>query len=101
MDWNIPGLGGSWFAGFFNLSWQDAAELLVGQTAQIGFTVDGQLGDDTYYGYWVQNDYEWNRFTSVGIASLVSASEPAVMLLMGPGLVGFGIAGRQRCQKSK
>ena len=90
-EWNIAGLGDSWFAGFFNNNFPQFALLDIGNTATIGFAVMGQIANPIYYGYWIQNDYDLNRFTAVGIANMNpnQVPEPSTLLIVGTGLAGL------------
>lgn len=92
--WNIPGTVDSWFAYYYNSGWPASAELLVGQTATIGFTVNGQLTDPSYYAYWVQGHYEAGHFTAVGTTVIPA---PGALLL---GSMGVGIVGWLRRRRS-
>jgi hypothetical protein len=96
-DWNIAGLGDSWFAGYFNRSYPEIALLGVGETATVGFTIAGQLNSPAYYAYWIQDDWEWNRYTAVGKADIVP--EPSTLFLFGIGVLGLVGLGRKKFKK--
>ena len=91
-EWNIAGLGDSWFAGFLNNNWPQIALLGIGETVTVGFSAMGQITNPIYYSYWIQNDYDLNRFTAVGIANMNpnQVPEPSTLLIVGAGLAGLG-----------
>jgi tartrate-resistant acid phosphatase type 5 len=85
-DWSLAGNASTWMATFYDdADAPFAGSLGVGQTATLSFTVDGAIAGPIEYGYFVRDDYEWNRFTAVGSA----VPEPSSMALMAVGVLAL------------
>lgn len=91
-NWTIEELGNSWVTFLYNDDWPDwpnVDALDVGESATIELTVNGQLSDPTWYGYFVKDeDIGSGHFTATGTTVIPA---PGALLLggMGAGIVAW------------
>lgn len=95
-DWSLPGAADAWMVSFYDAD-PSFPSLSPGQTATVGFTVAGALEAPIRYGYSIQDDFAWNRYTAIGPPA-EAVPEPSGLALFGLGflLLAVGSAYRNR-----
>jgi PEP-CTERM motif-containing protein len=98
--YNIPAQPDQWFASFFNSGFPGVANFGSGQSGTISFTVNGDIGNNLNYGYYIQNAYTaTEHFTAVGTTNVGAVPEPSTWAMMILGFAGVGFAAYRRRNK--